>query len=276
VNRHDHEPVVLPVDEEPVATRVRLAFADQVSATSLDAVIGRARVRTRTRRYLAVASAGVVAILAAAALTLWPSRPTPSYAYANPEPVTPELRAAAVKLCGRAPTGIPPAAARGWKLPPVAIVDHRGGLAFVLFSEGRAGARYTTTCFLTRNKAVPAGGSWHGWRSLGASSDLGPTRLDPLTAALKVDGGMAARELDGFAYAGAYGRVTGTVRKVVVVRQDGARITATIVNGSFAAFWPTFDQAQTVIALDADGHVLHTSQLLLPPRLLERPVQRTP
>jgi RNA polymerase sigma-70 factor (ECF subfamily) len=66
---HHHESVGLPADEEPVASRVRLAFADQVSATSLDAVVRRARTRARTRRYLTVASATVVAILAAAALT---------------------------------------------------------------------------------------------------------------------------------------------------------------------------------------------------------------
>ena len=89
--------------------------------------------------------------------------------------------------------------------------------------------------------------------SVAGSAEAAPLRRSETISLL---GGGGVVDPEDLRYV--FGRVADEVRGVTVVADDGVRVTASVSDGYFAAWWPTVGAPATVTATDEAGAVLAT------------------
>jgi hypothetical protein len=208
----------------------------------LDKIMRRGKAVHRARRapllgLLAAVSAGALVIAS-------PLGSTPS-AFAtwseNPTPISSRDAAAIAGQCANA---FP-------DMPPLALVDARGDVAFSLFvGKGKVGE-----CTVIKHN-----GSWiNGTAGSGLNDITGRQDVLNGATALGLEGSADLNNVhDRSQAASAWGWVAPDVASVVV-RADGRTSKATIHGGAFAAWWPHDSDASrggAVTAYDAAGRQL--------------------
>lgn len=122
---------------------------------------------------------------------------------------------------------------------PLVALDQRGRVAVALFSDGR----YLADCMLVDGEAS-------------ASSHGAEVSANPSAPAIQVfNHGRYERESTVHIISGG---VSAEVKSVIVTRDDGVEVTATVADGVFLVWWPVDNDASTFRAFDADGDVVET------------------
>ncbi|HEU6439003.1 MAG TPA: hypothetical protein VFC12_01065 [Terriglobales bacterium] len=206
---------------------------------------------TRRRAFGGLSLVGMgAAVVLAVVLTLGqaPAGQGPSvWAGWQPVPTKPDqaMREQARTLCFSSATGVEPnAVVPGSSLTygalPLVVQDQRGSLAFFIFGGDTA----AVTCGIWRDEL---GRLQYSVSSIGWPSERLMDRLDTVGGA-----GFEVHE-DGnpTQIRTMVGRTSAT--RVVILRDDGTMVEATVQDGFFAAWWPGNAQAIRVTAYDGGG-----------------------
>ena len=224
---------ILPVDREGLAAaRARVQLAQDAAETMTESHRSRSWVPGKRRWLLAAA------VVAAAAVALVASTSTapPAFASWTAVPARPSTAdaAEAVHSCDDAvrPGGTPSPVLleRRGDLVMVLVAD-RGRMAVCLWSKGSR-SRGSIAGSVEESGPAPAG------RDVDISIELGTWSQG-----------------DG-AWAAVSGRAGPDVAELVISRDDGGPVTATVQDGRFAAWWPGTGKATTMTAYGSDGSPL--------------------
>lgn len=196
------------------------------------AAVGQPRLNRLSLAVVPIAALGLVIVLIAQALT----QPGSAFATWTAVPAEPDpaVAASAAEECWT--PSLQPAPAR---LPLVAV-DQRGRVTLALFSDGES----LTDCMLVDGQvsAVSHGAETGGDSLTGAIQVLNHGRYERESTVMHLISGAVASD----------------VASVIVTRDDGVDVTATVGTGVFLVWWPTPGDAATFTALDAAGNVLET------------------
>ncbi len=234
------------LSDEELITTVRRAYAPYSAPPVPRAVSQRDRTVSPPRLLGLSLVAMPVAALVTVVVLIAQAMGQPSSAFATwtavPDEADPAVTTSAADACWD--TALDPAPAR---LPLVAV-DQRGRVAVALFSDGVSLA----DCMLV-----------DGVRS--AASFGAEITSEPAAGAIQVfNHGRYDRESVIHIFSGAVGS---DVASLLVRRDDGVDVTATVAAGVFVVWWPAENDAATFTSLDAAGNVLETIDNLsrLPP-----------
>ena len=217
------------LSDDRLAVGVRRAFSRYAAPATVPPVLPR-DIASGQRRIInislvALPAAVLVLVIALATQTLL--RPSSAFATWTAEPgeAEPGLAATAANECAS-------------QLPLIAL-DQRGRVAVALFSDGAS----IDDCLLV-----------DGIRSAGSHG--AETGLDPSGGPIEVlNHGQYEREASIHIFSGG---VRSEVASVVVTRDDGVEVTATVSGGVFVVWWPAAVDAATFTAFDAAGNVIET------------------
>lgn len=223
--------------DDRMAAAIRRAFRPYAAPSAVPPVLPHpAAVRRRRLLGLSLVAAPTAALLTIALAMQTLVQPTSAFATWKvvPDEPTSTLTASAPQECST-------------QLPLIAL-DQRGRAAVALFSDGVS----LVDCLLV-----------DGMRS--ASSHGAQTGLDPSAGAIEVlNHGRYERESTVHIFSGG---VRSEVVSVVVTREDGLDVTATVAGGVFVVWWPAAEDAATFRAIDAAGNVIEVidNPMRLPP-----------
>jgi hypothetical protein len=224
----------------------------------------RASFVTRRRAFgLSLAGAGLAIVLGLGfTFGLAPAGQAPSALAAwQPVPTKPDqgMRDVAHQACREAGPWSPGGTIAGTTVTfdslPLLVQDQRGPTALFIFGSGKDGT-IVADCLIWRGPKGPI--------VLGAGSMSWPADFPRTDLELMGTGGQSipvAGDRSGeTAFASeVYGRTTGT--RVVVVRADGVRVDATVVDGMFVAWWPGGVQTASLEAYDDQGAQIATQSV---------------
>jgi hypothetical protein len=234
------------IDEDRLVARIRRAY-EAVSVPPISAEIPSTETGSPWRRWQRSAAIVVLAGLLVVGAAAWQtavSQPTLGWEPV-PRPQDQWIVSQAERSCGpgadleKRDNGQPLNAGL-----PVAIVDARGQTAVAFFTDG---TRFATCQFAWSADGTPL------WAVAGQGGALGEGgSLDVITALTDAEG----------RYSMIVGHVPAVTAQVKVDLETEPLTTASIGEGYYLAWWPSFDFIKSLTASDADGHVLGTFEPL--------------
>jgi hypothetical protein len=190
---------------------------------------------------------GAVVLQPSSALATWTREPTSSELGAFADATEDACRNQAAnwqRIGARAGWPDDPGTREMARLPLVAY-DQRGEAAAALFAD--AESRSAAICVIIPVAAQPA------YVELGASTDLIPEDLGPVSIWMATAG-------SNWDYGSRWevaGRVSSTIDELIIVRADGERVTATIDDGWFLAWWPAASEpVQIEVVVDDEAETI--------------------
>jgi len=219
-------------------TRLREALherAQDVPETALERLAAH-DYRPRTRRLrpsLAIGAGAAASAGAIAAIVSLTAGASSAFAGWTPTPNTPtsgQVASAKLNCSARSPiSGL-----------PLVLTDTRGPFTFQIYADDHASAVCTTG---------------PSFQSVQASASTRPVKIpaDKLEA-----NGVQTASKDGQPYSFLDGMVGSQVSGVTVVLSDGTRVTATVQNGWFVAWWPGSTEATKALIAIPSGTITTT------------------
>ncbi|WP_240674860.1 hypothetical protein [Cellulomonas endophytica] len=224
-------------DPEGLArARERVLRGQAVPPSVLDAEAVQAvrrRPRSRRRLWATAPLAAAAAVVAGVLLTAGP--PQPAFATWTATPQAPDAGAAAL-----AETSCRSGAPAGTR--PRAVLAEQRGVVVLTVLEDRDGP-WSTGCVWSRHDQAEG--------SIAGATEVEPPA--PAPGGLALVGQVSTWSQEDGDWSVVWGWAGAGVERVVVDREVGGPVTATVTDGWFAAWWPTQAQAATLTPYAADG-----------------------
>ncbi len=206
--------------------------------------------RSRSR-WAAAALVLPIAGLLIAVVAIQVARPQSAFASWSAVPVVadPALQAALLESCKVSITRDMTAEDRAFTEEinglPMVLVDQRGTSGVALFAERRGSGIASNLCLGSLDDAGTL-------RTVGGGSALG-AQENPPDGPLRFAGSVQIWSYGGETLSATFGTSDPSVAKVVLSREAGGDVTATVKDGYWVAWWPGELTAQRVAAFAADG-----------------------
>lgn len=239
---------VAPTSLGRLDDRVGTALRERDASRRPAGVTGRAR--PRLARLLPLSAAALLVALLAGQVT----RPPSAFASwtAAPSAVDPAMRAALLGLCVEQPAPGTPERERGFieamNALPMVLVDRRGTSAVALFA-GRGPEGVSSRLCLGSEDAS-------GVLRTAGSGASEAAQEQPAAGKVHLVTRLAVWSYGGERLTAAMGTVAPGVARVVVSRDAGADVTATVDGGYWVAWWPGASATAKVTAYGSDGSVM--------------------